>query len=116
MQKLFRSTATVALAVGVITLIAGERAAVAQGTGTLEVTVKHNGPPILEIIRLNKDTKVCGTEARLEKVVVGPTKGLANAVVFVPSATGSGAKPVATEPTLNQKGCKFVPHVVAMQP
>jgi len=49
----------------------------------------------------------------IEKVVVGPNKGLANAVVSVPSAKGA-AKAVKT--TVDQHGCKFVPHVTAMTP
>jgi plastocyanin len=44
--------------------------------------------------------------------VVGGNKGLANAVVSVPGAKGaSKAKAV-----VDQHGCKFVPHVVVMQP
>jgi hypothetical protein len=84
----------------------------AQGGGTVEVDVKYNGTPQVEKLKVNKDTEKCGTEATIEKVVVGGNKGLANAVVSAPGAKGgSKAKGV-----IDQHGCKFVPHVVVMQP
>ena len=46
-------------------------------------------------------------------MVVGCNKGLANAVVSVPGAKGVGK---ATKATIDQHGCKFVPHVIAMNP
>ena len=84
----------------------------AQGGGTVEVDVKYNGAPQVEKLKVNKDTEKCGTEATVEKVVVGGNKGLANAVASAPGAKGaSKAKAV-----VDQHGCKFVPHVVVMQP
>ena len=84
----------------------------AQGGGTVEVEVKYNGAPQIEKLKVNKDTEKCGTETAIEKVVVGSNKGLANAVASAPGAKGaSKAKGV-----VDQHGCKFVPHVVVMQP
>jgi plastocyanin len=87
--------------------------ATAQGGGSVEVEVKYNGAPVVEKLKINKDTQQCGTETVVEKVVVGANKGLAHAVVSVPGAKGA-MKVVKAE--LDQKGCKFVPHVVAMTP
>jgi len=84
----------------------------AQGGGTIEADVKYNGAPVVEKLKVNKDTEKCGTEAVIEKVVVGGNKGLAYAVVSVPGAKGA----TKTKAVIDQKGCKFVPHVVAMQP
>ena len=84
----------------------------AQGGGTVEVEVKYNGPAKVEKLKVNKDTEKCGTEAVIEHVVVGGNKGLANAVASAPGAKG-GSKAKAV---LDQHGCKFVPHVVVMQP
>src|SRR6266850_4637529 len=107
-----------ALTIGtVITFVAGTAlwlaaSVSAQGGGTVEVEVKYSGAPKVEKLKVNKDTEKCGTEATIEEVVVGSNKGLANAVASAPGAKGaSKAKAV-----LDQHGCKFVPHVVVMQP
>lgn len=86
----------------------------AQGGGTVEAEVKYNGAAAVEKLKINKDTEKCGTEAVGEKVVVGGAKGLANAVVSVAGAKGGA--PTAKKATVDQKGCKFVPHVVATMP
>jgi plastocyanin len=48
-------------------------------------------------------------------VVVGGNKGLANAVVSVAGAKGA-ATAKAGQPVIDQNGCKFNPHVLAMTP
>ncbi len=105
------------MAFAAITLVAG--AAMwcvsivgAQGGGTLEIEVKYGGAAQIEKLKVNKDTEKCGTEAVIEKVVVGGNKGLANAVVSVPGAKGA----TKAKAVLDQHGCKFVPHVLVMQP
>jgi plastocyanin len=84
----------------------------AQGGGTIEAEVKYNGAAQVEKLKVNKDTEKCGSEAVIEKVVVGGNKGLANAVVSAPGAKGA----TKAKAVIDQHGCKFVPHVVAMQP
>jgi plastocyanin len=84
----------------------------AQGGGTIEAEVKYSGAPVVEKLKVNKDTEKCGTEATVEKVAVGGNKGLAYAVVSVPGVKGA----TKTKAVIDQKGCKFVPRVVAMQP
>jgi len=90
----------------------GLPSATAQGGGTIEADVKYNGAPVIEKVKVNKDTQKCGNEAVVEKVVVGANKGLANAVVSVPGAKGGKA----VKGVIDQQGCKFVPHVVVMSP
>ena len=109
-----RRTVTAATA---LALVAGAAmwfvtGAVAQGGGTIEADVKYGGAAQIEKLKVNKDTEKCGTEATIEKVVVGGNKGLANAVVSVPGAKGT----TKAKATIDQHGCKFVPHVVVMQP
>jgi plastocyanin len=104
-------------AVTAIALVTGTAAwfvttAGAQGGGSIEADVKYNGAPQVEKLKVNKDTEKCGTEAVVEKVVVGGNKGLANAVVSVPGAKGT----TKAKAVVDQKGCKFIPHVVVMQP
>ena len=112
MRKTFVVAGVIALGVGAVMLASGTRQATAQGGGTVEVDVKYNGAPVVEKIKVNKDVEKCGNEATVEKVVVGGNKGLANAVASVPGAKGGKA----VKGVIDQKGCKFVPHVAVMSP
>jgi plastocyanin len=113
MRKLWGAVGVVALVVTGVGVWNGPRLATAQGGGTIETEVKFNGPPVIETLKVNKDTQQCGTETKIEKVAVGPNKGLANAVVSVPSAKG---QPTAKKVSLDQKGCEFHPHVLGTTP
>jgi len=110
MRKTLMTTTAIALVNGAAMWLAAT--AGAQGGGTIEADVKYNGAPVVEKLKVNKDTEKCGTEVTIDKVVVGGNKGLANAVVSVPGAKGA----TKTKAVLDQHGCKFVPHVVVMQP
>jgi hypothetical protein len=110
MRKAWTAGSAAALVIGAAAWFAGSVGA--QGGGTLEVEVKYNGAAKVEKLKVNKDTQQCGTETEIDHIVVGGNKGLANAVVSVPDAKGaSQAKAV-----VDQHGCRFVPHVVVMQP
>jgi hypothetical protein len=110
MRKALMTTTVLTLVTGAAMWLAAT--AGAQGGGTIEADVKYNGAPVVEKLKVNKDTEKCGTEAVVEKVVVGGNKGLGNAVVSVPGAKGA----TKAKAVLDQHGCKFVPHVVVMQP
>jgi hypothetical protein len=112
MRKTFVVASVIALGASAVMLASGTRPATAQGGGTVEVEVKYNGAPVVEKIKVNKDTEKCGTEATIEKVVVGGNKGLAHAVASVPGAKGGKA----VKGVIDQKGCKFIPHVAVMSP
>ena len=114
MRKVIGTLLAIALVTGVALVANRPGPAGAQGGGTIEATVTYAGAPVVEKLKVNKDTEKCGTEATIEKVVVGANKGLANAVVSVPGAKGGAPKAVKT--TVDQHGCKFVPHVSAMTP
>ncbi|MBI1845428.1 MAG: hypothetical protein HYR86_00455 [Candidatus Rokubacteria bacterium] len=103
----------VALVAGTALFVARPQWAGAQGGGTIEAEVKYTGAPVVEKIKINKDTEKCGTEAKIEKVAVGAGKGLANTVVSVPGAKGA---PTAKKISVDQKGCEFHPHVAATTP
>ena len=113
MRKVLGMFVAFTLVAGAAVLVGGLGRAGAQGGGTIEATVTYAGAPVVEKLKVNKDTEKCGTEAVIEKVVVGAGKGLANAVVSVAGAKGA---PTAKKASIDQHGCKFVPHVVAMTP
>ncbi len=113
MRTIIAMVTAAALAGGGAVFMSWPGSATAQGGGTVEVEVKYNGAPVIDKLKVNKDTEKCGTEAVIEKVVVGPNKGLSNAVASVAGAKGT---PTAKKASIDQKGCKFVPHVMAMTP
>jgi hypothetical protein len=112
MRTIIAMVTAAALAAGGALFMGWPGSATAQGGGTVEVEVKYNGAPVVEKLKVNKDTEKCGTEATVEKVVVGSNKGLANAVASVPAAKGGKV----VKGVLDQKGCKFIPHVLVMSP
>ena len=112
MRKLVGALMAVALVGGVTAFLGGPGSVGAQGGGTIEAEVKYNGAPVVEKLKINKDTPKCGTEAVMEKVSVGANKGLANAVVSAPGAKGAKV----AKAVVDQHGCKFVPRVSVMAP
>src|SRR4030095_8262283 len=111
MRKVIGAFLAIALVAGVAVVAHGP--AGAQGGGTIEASVTYAGAPVVEKLKVNKDTEKCGTEAVIEKGVVGGNKGHTKAVVAAPGARGAAK---AVKATVDQHGCKFVPHVTAMTP
>jgi carboxypeptidase family protein len=85
------------------------------GTVKLEGTAPHQKP-----IDMSKEPLCAKIHAdkpvTLENVVVGPNGGLANVVVYISEGlTGNEANAVPSEtPTWDQKGCQYIPHVMAL--
>src|SRR5256712_14053396 len=113
MRKAIGALLAIALVAGVAAVAHRPGPAGAQGGGTIEAAVTYAGAPMVEKLKVNKDTEKCGTEAVIEKVVVGANKGLANAVVSVPGAKGAAK---AVKATGDQHGRQVVPHVTALTP
>jgi hypothetical protein len=80
--------------------------------GAIAMRVTYSGPPDIETIKINKDVKQCGTQARIARILIGDGQGLANAVVAVAGLEGP---PTAHTPQLDQRGCQFLPHVLPMR-
>ena len=72
MRKVIGTLLAIALVTGVALVANRPGPAGAQGGGTIEATVTFAGAPVVEKLKVNKDTEKCGTEAVIEKVVVGP--------------------------------------------
>jgi len=90
----------------------------AAGGGSITGSVKISGTaPHMKGIDMSKDPFCVkqheNNPAKMENVVVGDGDGLANVVIYISQGlTGNEAS--SNEPTFDQKGCMYVPHVLAM--
>ena len=94
-----------------LSMSVGASLAIAAG-GTISGTVKYDGTaPAPKPVEVTKDKEVCGLHQHFqEDLIVGSDGGIANAVVIVKGAKGD-MKP--GDVTFDQKGCDYVPHVLA---
>lgn len=93
----------------------------AAATGEITGSIKLDGQvPHQRGIDMSKDPTCAQTRggnlATAENVVVGANGGLANVVVYISQGlTGEQASVVSAQPVkMEQKGCQYVPHVVAV--
>jgi plastocyanin len=82
--------------------------------GTIEGTVHFMGtPPKPERLEVSKDRDVCGVHPLYnQSLIVGRHDGVANAVVTIPRIVRGKPAPT-TNPVFDQKGCEYIPHVLA---
>lgn len=80
--------------------------------GSITGTVKYGGTaPKPKSIEITKDKEVCGLKPHFEEdLMVGSDGGIANAVVYIADAKAA-PKPETLD--FDQKGCDYVPHVLA---
>jgi len=96
----------------------GYQAIAVNDGGTITGSVKWTGPvPKLPTIAINKDPEVCDPKAEkkrdLERLVIGSNGGVANTVVFLKDITKGKAMDLPeTRQFLNQKNCRYEPHVL----
>ncbi|MCL4523443.1 MAG: hypothetical protein M1453_12970 [Acidobacteria bacterium] len=88
--------------------------------GTITGTVKLDGPaPKAQRIRMDAEptcAKTHTTPVMTEDYVVGDKGGLGNVVVYVKDGLGNRTFDTPKEPVvLDQNGCIYVPHVIAVQ-
>jgi len=92
----------------------------AAGGGSITGSVKISGTaPHMKGIDMSKDpycAKQHTDPVKMENVVVGSGDGLQNVVLYISEGlTGNEASAVPSEePTFDQKGCMYVPHVIAV--
>ncbi|MBI1849160.1 MAG: carboxypeptidase regulatory-like domain-containing protein [Planctomycetes bacterium] len=87
-----------------------EVVAVTNG-GTITGKVRFKGTPDIVKIKVEKDPATCHDEKESPRLKVGPTGGLANAVVYledIHKGAGIDAMPAGS---MDQKDCEYVPHV-----
>lgn len=91
------------------------------GEGKITGTVKLDGPsPHMRGIDMSKDPYCVkqheNSPVKMENVVVGSGGGLENVVLYISEGLSSSETSMVptTEPTFDQKGCMYTPHVLAM--
>ena len=103
-----------ALQLAVVAVLALAPAA-ASAAGTIEGTIRLAGPvPPAAPRPIAKDANVCGREAPGEFVVAGKAGALRNVVVFVKDARFAGTPPPVAGASLDQRQCRYIPHVQAL--
>ena len=86
--------------------------------GTITGSVKWTGTiPKLSTVAINKDPEVCDPKAEkkrdLERLVISSNGGVANTVVFLKDISKGKAMDLPeTRQFLNQKTCRYEPHVL----
>lgn len=118
-----RQTAVLLAVVVVVALgaaILGQKVE-AAGEGSITGSVKLTGTaPHMRGIDMSKDPYCVkqheNSPVKMENVVVGSSGGLQNVVLYISQGlTGNEASAVPSEePVFDQKGCMYVPHVLAM--
>jgi plastocyanin len=95
-------------------VLGGVATTLAQDAGSVSGRITFAGdPPAKKKLDITKDKEVCGTVEHFDdSLVVGPDKGVKNAVVTVVGA--KGGKFASQKVELDQKGCQYVPRVVVV--
>ncbi len=90
-----------------------------SGGGTITGTVKIAGDaPEAKILKVDKDQEACGHDTiPSEALIVSSDNAVKNAVVSISGISkGKKFERPATNPTVDQKGCMFMPHVLVIPP
>src|SRR3981081_1577178 len=86
--------------------------------GTVSGKVTYTGTPAKsKAIDMSKEpscAKQHATPVTTETVVTGPGNALENVVVYVSSGAPDDGQVPAQAVTYEQKGCQYIPHVLAM--
>jgi plastocyanin len=90
----------------------------ADGPGVITGTITFEGtPPPARPLPMDSDPKCIPEPGSVSEVlVVGPGQGVKNVFVYVKDGLGARTYAVPTTPVmLDQKGCRYVPHVFGVQ-
>jgi hypothetical protein len=103
---------------GVAILAAVTMTSAVPGGGTVSGKVTYEGTPAKQKpIDMSKEpscAKQYATPLTTETVVTGPNNALENVVVYI--SAGAADEPPPSQPAVfTQKGCRYIPHVLALQ-
>ncbi|GMV80176.1 MAG: hypothetical protein AMXMBFR7_13600 [Planctomycetota bacterium] len=89
----------------------------AQATATVTGVVKLDGPgEKMRKIDMSADPKCKGEDMLFETVITGENNELANCVIYISKGVEKYSFPTpSAAAVIDQKGCKYLPHVVAIQ-
>ena len=85
-----------------------------SGAGAIQGSVVYHGPVKTRTVLPTKDKSVCGRIRKEPLVVVGDGGAVKDSVVFLKNVVAGKPWPKMSgggRPVLDQKGCKFAPHV-----
>jgi len=125
MKIWYKRTLATLSALATLAMVAGivAKHVKAAGEGTITGTVKLTGTaPHMKGIDMSKDPYCVqqhqNSPVTLENVVVGSNGGLQNVVLYISEGLSASAATAvsSTEPTFDQKGCMYSPHVIALNP
>jgi hypothetical protein len=86
--------------------------------GTISGTVKWSGPvPRALDFPITKDPQICDPDSKktadLERLIIGPQGGVANAVVYLKNISSGKALELPEQRRhLDQKRCRYIPHIL----
>jgi Carboxypeptidase regulatory-like domain len=113
-MRIRRIFISIPLIVFCFTAVCGAR----TNSGVSGKVILEGTPPRPKPINMSAEpgcAKMYPTPAMTEEVVVGPGGALENVVVYVSAAAPPESTPPDVPISITQKGCRFAPHVVAMQ-
>jgi hypothetical protein len=113
-RHISRSSRAISIAgmAGAVLMLGVGAAAAAGGTVSGKITFKGTPPAAPAAVKVAANPEKCGTE-QIPEVLIAPDGAVRWAVVRIVEA--KGAWPAAAEPpVLDQRACKFVPHVVVV--
>lgn len=120
MYRMQRSLPTLAAVVGVV--LATFNAAVAyqetsvENAASLVGIVRLGGAlPAAEQIIVDKDVEACGDTLANQTILVGSSKGIANAIVTIEGITVGKPIPPVDSVFVTNRACQFVPRVQVVQ-
>jgi plastocyanin len=79
--------------------------------GSLAITVLHPGKPEQVVTDVHRDQKTCGSQITTPVVEIAAGGLLQNAVVFIEEIERGKAPDLGASAKLDNRGCRFVPHV-----
>ena len=96
--------------------VAYQEGTVSNG-GSISGKITFSGKaPAPRMVSIDKDQAVCGKEKASEELMVGKDGGIQNVVVRITGINSGKKWDLTDEITIDQKGCRFAPHVSIFKP